>query len=149
MGWKDIAKNLEELGKLNASIGWHSTAKYPDGTPVALVAMTQEYGSEKKSIPPRPTMRPTIQSESKVWTQLAGQGIQAVAQGKRTAEQVMTALGEKAAGDVRQAISEIMEPKLADSTIAQRTRQGYKPDKPLVRTGLMLSTCTSEVEKKK
>ena len=148
MGWKEISKQLTELNKLRASVGWHSTAKYPDGTPVALVASTQEYGNVKKNVPPRPTVRPAIAEDGKVWTQLAGQGIKAVALGNRTAHQVVSAIGEKAAGDVRKRIAEIMEPPLAESTQRARARQGYKPDKPLVRTGLMLSTCTSEVEKK-
>lgn len=147
MGWKDKVKELKALGTMKASVGWHDTDKYPDGTPVALVAATMEYGSVKRSIPPRPTMRPTIAEESKVWAQLAAQGIRAVGRGERTAEQVITALGDKAAGDVRLRISRITEPELAESTIARRKKLGYKPDKPLVRSGLLLSTCTSEIIK--
>lgn len=147
MGWKDKVKELKALGSMKALVGWHDTAKYPDGTPVALVAATQEYGSVKKGIPPRATVRPTIAEESAEWSRLAALGIKAIGRGERTAEQVITALGEKAAGDVRLRITRIWEPPLADSTIAIRTRQGYKPDKPLVRSGLLLSTCTSEIIK--
>lgn len=148
MGWRELAKQLGELGKLRASIGWHDTAKYPDGTPVAVAAVSAEYGNVKKNVPPRPIVRPTIESQSKEWSRLAGEGVKAIASGTRTAEQVITAIGEKAAGDVRHKITRIDSPPLAESTQRTRERQGYKPDKPLVRSGLMLSTCTSEVEKK-
>lgn len=147
MGWKDLSKRLTEIGKLRASVGWHETAKYPDGTPVAGVAATQEYGSVKKNIPPRPMVRPTIAEQRNEWSRVAGLGFKAVSQNTRTPDQVVTALGELAAGDVRQKITQIMTPELAESTKRARTRQGYKPDKPLVRSGHMLATCTSEVEK--
>lgn len=192
MGWKETAKQLELLGKYFASVGWHDTAKYPDGTPVAYIASIMEYGAEvnvqagtktvhrnvdlktgefknsgkfttkdksnfqtthaskahKIRIPPRPMMRSTIFTHSEEWSRQAALGIKAVAMGTRTAEQVIAALGELAAGDVRKRITDITSPPLAKSTQRQRARQGYKPDKPLVRSGLMLSTCTSEVEKK-
>lgn len=53
MGWKQKVKDLQQLGNLRASVGWHSTAKYPDGTSVAGVAATQEYGNTKNGTPPR------------------------------------------------------------------------------------------------
>lgn len=147
MGWRELSKELKELGKLRASVGWHETAKYDDGTPVALVATTHEYGSIKQGIPPRPVVRPTIQEKSREWSYHAGQGFKAVADGRMTPLQVMTALGEAAAGDVRMTISEIQSPPLRESTVSRRVREGFHPDKPLVRSGLMLTTCTSEVTK--
>ncbi|XAO54124.1 structural protein [Yersinia phage vB_YenM_P744] len=148
MGWRDVAKRLEELGKLRASVGWHDSAKYPDGTPVATAAVTQEFGSTKMNVPPRPMMRSTIGDQQKEWARQAGLGFKAVAKGSRTPEQVITALGELAAGDVRMKISQITEPPLAEETQRRRKKLGYKPDKPLVRSGHMLATCTSEIIKK-
>lgn len=148
MGWKETAKQLELLGKYFASVGWHDTAKYPDGTQVAVAAVSAEYGNVKMNVPPRPIVRPTIEQQSAEWSRQAALGIKAVAMGTRTAEQVITALGELAAGDVRHTITKVTSPELAESTKKRRERMGYKPDKPLVRSGLMLSTCTSEVEKK-
>ena len=148
MGWQDLAKRVKELGKLRASVGWHESAKYPDGTQVASVAATHEFGSVKKNIPPRPMVRPTIGEQSQAWGNAAGLGMKAVLKGTRTPEQIMMALGELAAGDVREKITSIMGPELAESTQARRARLGFKPDKPLVRSGLMLSTCTSEIVKK-
>src|SRR6478609_2448753 len=97
MGWKETAKQLELLGKYFASVGWHDTAKYPDGTQVAVAAVSAEYGNVKMNVPPRPIVRPTIEQQSAEWSRQAALGIKAVAMGTRTAEQVITALGELAA----------------------------------------------------
>lgn len=145
MAWKDLVKELEKLGKMSASVGWHPTAKYPDGTPVAMVATVMEYGNVKKRVPPRPTVRPTIAEKGKVWSQHAGQGIKAVAEGKITPFALMDLLGGEAAGDVRMAIADLTTPPLSEVTKAIRKRMGYKPDKPLVRSSLMLTTCVHEV----
>lgn len=147
MGWQDLEKRLKELSKLKTSVGWHETAKYPDGTPVAQAAVVAEYGNSKNGTPPRPILRVAIRAHSKEWRELAAKGFTAVVEGRRTPEQVMMALGEKAAGDSREVISHKSAPSLAESTIKRRTREGYQPDKPLVRTGLMLSTLTSETKK--
>lgn len=147
MGWKKLSKELKELGKLRASVGWHETAKYEDGTPVALVAQTHEYGSVKAGVPPRPFVRPTIMEHSKEWAYHAGQGFKAVAAGSMTPLQVMTALGEAAAGDVRMTMSELQSPPLKESTVSRRIKEGFHPDKPLIRSGLMFTTCTSEIIK--
>lgn len=147
-GWQELAKRLERLGRMEASVGWHDTAKYPDGTPVALVATVHEYGSTKRGIPPRPFMRPTIAEKGKVWSQHAGQAFGAVLAGSMAPDAAFELLSGEAAGDVRMAISDMTSPELSPITQAIRAKQGYKPDKPLVRSGLMLATCTNEVYEK-
>lgn len=147
-GWKDLAKQVEMLGRLKAEVGWQDTAKYPDGTPVALVAQTHEYGSPARRIPPRPMVRPTILAEKNTWSGAMGQGVKAVMQGTRTPLQVMQAIGELAAGDVRLAITQINGPTLATSTKMARKRRGLETEKPLQATGLMLASCTSIVKEK-
>lgn len=53
-------------------VGYLETATYPDGTPVALVAFWQEFGtpSARFPIPPRPTFRMMI---AKHWTEWSKQ----------------------------------------------------------------------------
>lgn len=148
MGWKDLAKRVEALGRLKAEVGWQDTAKYPDGTPVALVAQTHEFGSPSRRIPPRPMVRPTILAEKRTWSDTMGQGVKAVAQGTRSPLQVMQAIGELAAGDVRLTITQINSPALTERTKAARKRRGLEPEKSLQATGLMLATCTSIVKEK-
>jgi len=147
-GLSELIKRVEAMGKLKAEVGWLDSAKYPDGTPVALVAQTQEYGSPKQRIPPRPFVRPTIAEQNGEWSRQMGIGVKAVAGGHRTPEQVFEALGELAAGDVRMTITQVNTPELADSTKAGRARQGQETEKPLQATGLMLATCTSIVKEK-
>lgn len=147
-GIADLIKRVQEMGKLKAEIGWQDTAKYPDGTPVAIVAQTQEYGSPARHIPPRPFVRPTVSSEKGNWSRQMGLGVKAVANGIRDPLQVFTAIGELAAGDVRMTITQISSPPLAESTKKARSARGLEPEKPLQATGLMLSTCTSIVKEK-
>ncbi|QLX25058.1 hypothetical protein HV271_09645 [Citrobacter freundii] len=147
-GLDELVKRVQEMGRLKADVGWMDTARYPDGTPVALVAQTQEYGSPARHIPPRPFVRPTIASEKESWSRQMGIGVKAVANGIRDPLQVFTAIGELAAGDVRMTITQISSPPLADSTKKARAARGLEPDKPLQATGLMLSTCTSIVKEK-
>lgn len=147
-GLQDLIKRVEELGKLKAEVGWQDTAKYPDGTPVALVAQTHEFGSPARRIPPRPIVRPTILAEKRHWSDTMGQGVKAVAQGSRSPLQVMEAIGELAAGEVRQTITQVNSPPLAESTKSARRRRGLEPAKPLQATGLMLTSCTSIVKEK-
>lgn len=147
-GLQALIKQVEALGKLKAEVGWQDTAKYPDGTPVALVAQTHEYGSPARSIPPRPVVRPTILAEKRNWSDTMGLGVKAVVQGSRSPLQVMEAIGELAAGEVRQAITQVNSPPLKERTKAARKRRGLEQEKPLQATGLMLTSCTSIVKEK-
>ena len=145
-GIADLIKRVQEMGKLKSEIGWQDTAKYPDGTPVALVAQTQEYLVTSGGV--RSFVRPTIASEKGNWSRQMGIGVKAVANGTRVPLQVFTTIGELAAGDVRMTITQISSPPLADSTKRARAARGLEPEKPLQATGLMLSTCTSIVKEK-
>lgn len=147
-GLQTLMKKVEEMGKFQAEVGWLDSAKYPDGTPVALVAQTQEYGSTKQHIPPRPFVRPTIAAQNNEWSRQMGLGVRAVARGNITPVNVFTAIGELAAGDVRQTITSITSPPLEESTKKARAREGLETEKPLQATGLMLASCTSVVKEK-
>ncbi|EKY3117297.1 hypothetical protein ACTV1L_000166 [Cronobacter turicensis] len=147
-GIADLIKRVQEMGRLKTEVGWQDTAKYEDGTPVALVAQTHEYGNPGRKIPPRPFVRPTIAAEKANWSRQMGLGVKAVASGARTPEQVFTAIGELAAGDVRMTITQVSSPPLEESTQKARAARGLEPEKPLQATGLMLATCTSIVKEK-
>lgn len=147
-GWRDTAKRLAELASAETHVGWFDSARYPDGTPVALVATTHEFGSTKKRIPPRPVVRPAINEGRAEWSAAAASGFKAVAAGRSSAMHVMDLIGGAAAGLVRQKISEINSPALDPVTIAARKRKGIHGTKPLVATTLMLTTVTHKVERK-
>lgn len=140
-----LIKTLQALGSTRVAVGWHDTARYPDGMPVAEVAYVHEFGDLSERIPPRPMMRPVIAAQQSAWSQLMGEKIKAVIDGKITAEQALIFMGELAAGQIREQITKIDEPPLKEATIKERQRKGYQPDKPLVRTKHLLATVTSEL----
>lgn len=146
-GWREVAANLADLGKLEAQVGWLDSSKYEDGTPVALAAATQEFGSAARGIPPRSFIRPAINEGRAEWSAAAQSGFIAVANGRYTALNVIDLIGNAAAGLVRQKISELNSPPLDPVTIAARKRKGITGTKPLVATTLMLTTLTSKTER--
>ncbi|QLY03707.1 MULTISPECIES: hypothetical protein [Citrobacter] len=148
-GLDELVKRVQEMGRLKAEVGWQDTAKYLDtGVPVALVAQTHEFGSPAQRIPPRPFVRPTIAEEGASWSREMGRGVKAVANGLRTPIDVLQAVGELAAGDVRMTITQVNSPALKESTQKARSAKGFEPSKPLQETGEMRASCTSIVKEK-
>lgn len=143
-GLDKIAEQIAELQSKVAKVGWFESAIYPDGPHVATVVLIHELGAPEAHIPPRPFIKPTIDKQGDEWSKNIEQGTKAVLDGKITAESMLEIVGQKAAGDIRRTISEIREPELAESTLAQRRRDGYS-DQPLNRTGYMITTCTNVV----
>lgn len=174
----DLTKMNERLSAITdqvedktANIGWFPTAQYEDGTPVAYVALIQEKGAPEVGIPARPTMSPTFNEKREEWTKTIADGMRAVARGEATGDDVLTAVGLQAAGDIKQAISTLSAPPLSPVTVllrkwkkegrkitgatvgeaAKAIKDGVQPggdDKPLNASGLMLATLTNTVDKK-
>ncbi len=154
VGAENLKFLLNGISNKVAKVGFFPSAIYEDGTHVAYVATIQEYGVAQKGIPPRPFMRPTIEKQQMTWRAIADQGARSMLAGKATGEQVLEAIGLKAAGDIRRTISQIQSPALKPSTIAARLR-GYADKKttgnltkPLVHTGTLINSVSSEVSEK-
>jgi hypothetical protein len=141
-GGAKLADKLRDMARLmsNASsvkVGFLAEAKYPDGTPVAMIAAIQDYGAPSVGIPPRPFFRNMVAARKGEWPDairalLKANGYDAL----RTLQQT----GEAIAGQLRQSIIDTNEPPLAESTIR---RKGF--DKPLVDTGHMWQSVDYEV----
>lgn len=134
-----------------AKVGWFESAVYESGTPVALVAVVQEYGSPSKGIPPRLGMRALQEEKKAEWQRDTHVLAKAVVNGKLAPGAVMEGVAQKAEGDMRKHISQVWTPKLAPATIKARGRRhskGLTSEKPLVDTGYLLNTLTSQVKKK-
>lgn len=139
---------LDGLQQKVAQVGWFPSAKYGDGKPVAGVAYVQEFGSTKRGIPPRPFFRTTSENQRSEWANLSRRVAKAVLQGRMPPEALVEAVALKAEGDVRATISKITTPALAPATLrarARRSSSGQISVKPLVDSGLMLATLTSQV----
>lgn len=148
---KALQAAIKGLGGAQARVGWFPSAKYENGTPVALVAVVQEFGSPKKGIPPRPFMRTTAEAKRAEWQKDSHVLAKAVVNGQMPPEAVMQGLAQKAEGDVRRTISKVSTPPLSERTIEARARRhskGKASTKPLVGQGILLNTLTSQVGKK-
>ena len=129
----------EEFKDLVAQVGFPSGKNYPDGTSIAQVAAQNEFGAPAKRIPPRPFMRPTIKQQQDNWSKQIAGGVKQVVLGKMTAFDVLFAVGDLAANDMKAKIADIYSPALSPYTIAKRLEKGNTSTKPLIDTSLMLS----------
>jgi hypothetical protein len=143
---------VEEAGKLVGKVGWFESAQYPDGTPVALVAMVQEYGSASNGIPPHPYFRQAIAENRARWDGAAAQLIRDALASGGGAGPVFEALTLIAQGDVHKKISELGN-YAADAPVI-KARRGRKNPPPNQSTAIlrdtltMFNTLTSVVESK-
>ncbi|MDM2843257.1 hypothetical protein OGY83_06375 [Citrobacter sp. Cpo090] len=134
----DIANSLSDK---QLKVGFIDGATYPDGTPVAMVAATNEYGNPANNQPPRPFFRNAISDHEKEWSEDIARGL-----GKGLElELVLSVVGEKIAGDIVQSISTLMDPPLSAATIASRKSKGNESTKPLVDTKIMIRDVHYEV----
>lgn len=157
---------VKGLDGAQGRVGWFPSAVYEGGQPVAGVAHVHEFGSAKRGIEPRLGMRATAREKSEQWKGVVEQVSRAVVQGNIAPGRTMEALTLAAEAHMREAITKVTSPALAASTVAARKRrlanggEGVRPvrnpkkpavmgiDKPLVDTGILLNTLTSEVGKK-
>jgi hypothetical protein len=164
-----LAKKVGRGGAVKA--GFLASAKYPDGTQVALVAAVQEYGSPANGIPPRPFMRTTVREKSPQWAKTAAEMMVAT---DYDVEKTLNLLGTEMADDIREAIVDLTAPALSEVTLLLRAMKAKNPSlkvgrrvvweairrvkagersglsgaaaKPLVETGHLLASVSSEVE---
>lgn len=119
----DVKSFLARLNGLNLNVGWFESAKYDADTPVAGVAAVQEFGSPKRSIPPRPFLRPTIEEKKGEWQKTLGKMISANLKSGGDPKNAMEVLGLSIVGDVKKTISTIQEPPLSPITLALRKQK--------------------------
>jgi hypothetical protein len=151
---KNLEIALKGLAQTNnvGKVGWLKGATYNKGTPVAYVATIQEFGHASGNIPPRPYMRPTIEKQKTNWQNLAISEAKKVITNQKTANGLLDVIGQKAAGDFREAITKLTTPPLKESTIKARARKRANGEitktlaKPLIDSGIMLNTLTNSVE---
>ena len=144
-GGSALEKRLAELAKsvrkaASVRIGFIENNTYPDGTSVALVAAINEWGQTRvhPHQPPRPYFRRMIKEKSPEWPNAISNLLVA---NDYDAEKVLNIVGDAIAGQLRQSITDFVDPPLAPATIAAKGS-----DKPLIESGLMLKSISFEVE---
>ena len=139
---------IEGLKDFRTIVGWFADTKYDNSTVVANVASWQEFGTA--TIPARPFMRPARNKNLNKWTNLLNHNLKTT----HNVVQSLDALALVVEGDIRQAIVDVTEPPLAPPTI-QRRKARYQTQKftasitkPLIDTGLMISSVSHKTEAK-
>jgi len=143
-GGAKLANALRELSRKIANpatlrVGFLEKSKYPDGTPVAMIAAINEYGAPSRGQPPRPFFRNMIRDKQGEWpAAIAG----LLRSHDMDAAEALDDAGEAIEGQLRQSINDLTDPPLAESTIR---RKGF--DKPLIDTTNMINSVAHEVKK--
>ena len=157
-GGTNFSKKLQDLAGAIAKgdavrIGFFERAKYPDGTPVAMIAAIQDFGAPRAGIPPRPFFRNMIAKQKASWGPFLTASLKT---NGYNGYQSLSELGQQVAGDLRQSIIDTNSPALKPATI--RAKSGTRtmvydpknpatfPAKPLVDTGKMLNSIEYEVK---
>ncbi|HDC2634993.1 TPA: hypothetical protein O7120_004792 [Salmonella enterica] len=132
----ELNKIASGLSGLQLKAGFLEGATYPDGTPVPMVAATNEFGNPANNQPPRPYFRNAIAAHEGEWqeamTTLIGNG--------GDTRDALSLLGEIIVDDIKESIRTLDAPPLSPVTIA---RKGF--DQPLIDTSNMLNSVSYEV----
>ncbi len=96
---KRLQDALNKLTNCSAKVGWFEGQPYPDGTPVAQVAIEQEYGVPFRHVE---------------------QGSIKILKDEITIEKLFGDVASEAASQIKETITQIFTPPLADSTIRAR-----------------------------
>ncbi len=141
-GGKRLSRILREAGRggvRNVKVGFFSTAKYQDGTPVAAVAARNEFGT--KNIPERPFFR---QALAKMKNGGAANVVKAGIDPRKMVvnKTLASRVGEYAQGQVRKLIVELKRPRNRPSTL----RAKFPKTNPLIDTGKMRLSVTWKVD---
>ena len=131
-----LSAALSKYKDMNASVrvGVLENATYPDGTPVAMVAFWNEYGT--RTSPVRAFFRTTVSEQKKNWVL----SVQNLMKMHNDPKRVMGLIGVHMQEQIVQSINTWSDPPNSAYTIAKK---GF--DKPLVETALLMRSIKSEV----
>lgn len=134
---RELAEKLGD-GKV-LRVGFLEGAPYEkNGTPVATVAASNEFGNPANNQPPRPFFRRMIADKSPDW----GDDLANLAEAENfDIDTLMGRMGEHVKGQLQESIREFTEPELSPVTIAKK---GFS--KPLIDTSHMLNSVDYEVK---
>lgn len=131
-----LSAALSKYKDMNASVrvGVLENATYPDGTPVAMVAFWNEYGT--RTSPVRAFFRTTVSENKKNWV-LSVQNLMKI---HNDPKQVMGLIGVHMQEQIVQSINTWSDPPNSAYTIAKKGSS-----KPLIETGVLMRSIKSEV----
>lgn len=128
------------IGARVVKVGFPQGKAEADGTPVAMIAATHEFGSPERGIPERSFLRSSMHENAQKYVRLNKLNLVSILRGGLTADQALGQLGEMAKGDVQVKI------RSGDFTpLKQATMDRKGSSKPLVDTGQMVQSVSYEV----
>lgn len=133
---KELAERLARPVTLR--VGFLENARYPSGTPVAMIAAIQNYGAPRANIPPRPFFSNMVAAKSPEWPEAISRLLQ---QNNYDIVKTLRLTGEAIKGQLQQSIRDTNSPPLRPATI---TRKGSA--KPLIHTGHLLNSVAYSVK---
>jgi len=138
---KALFQNAGKGGVKSVDIGVFAGAKYQDGTPVALVATVNEFGSEDGHTPERPAFRNANKSNEDSLIKIIKSNVdpETMVIDPVTAGKV----GVAHESAVKRSIVDLKDPPNAASTLKAKAPKAN----PLVNTGMYVRSVTHEVNK--
>ena len=123
-------------------VGFLEKAKYPDGTPVAMVGATQNYGAPRAGIPPRPFFTNMIANKKPEWGPAAAELLKEHDYDVRI---VLDLMGYAIAGQLRESIGDTNDPPLSPITLMLRLMRSE--DQTLRVTGRTVGIAAGRVSR--
>jgi hypothetical protein len=136
-----LFKNAGKGGVKSVDVGIFAGAKYPDGTPVALVATVNEFGSEDGVIPERPAIRNANKSNEDNLVKIIKNNVdpETMVIDPVTAGRV----GVAHESATKKSIVDLKDPPNAPSTVKAKAPK----TNPLVNSGTYVRSVTHKVNK--
>ena len=131
----EIARNAKNAASVK--VGFLQGATYPDGTPVALVAASNEFGNSRGT-PPRPAFRTMVAEKSREWPEAVANLLK---NNDYDARKTLTLTGHAIVGQLKQSYYDFVGVPLKPETIK---RKGF--DKQLIDTSHLVNSADFEVE---
>lgn len=137
---RELQERLARNSAVNVGVP-AASGSYEDGTPLAVIAAVNEFGSRDGRIPERSFLRVPIRQNLPELTKTMRMLLKQVVNGNLTVRQMFDSVGERAVGYSVEAISAGIQPPNAPSTIRQKGSS-----QPLVDSGRLLQSLTYVVE---
>jgi hypothetical protein len=126
-------------GAVTLRVGFLETAKYPDGTPVAMAAAINEYGAPRARIPARSYFRTMIRDKSGEWPKAIAINLKATGY---DVDRTLALVGEGIKGQLIQSIIATNSPPLRPITLM--LRKWYPTDHSMI-TGRIVASAARAV----
>lgn len=145
-GWLDrLLKRYKDESVLAVGYPASETGgiKYPDGTPVTLVAAVNNFGSQSRRIPARSYMEAGAQAAlAGDAGKIAAELVPLLNEGKITIEEILKQMGPFAEASFKEVFTGVEWEPNAESTI-----EAKGSSQPLIDTGLLRNSLTHVVRK--